>query len=60
MHNLKRFKEGKCLFLGKNLIHLEKDSKYQNCKGVGVKTADFLLQIGGVHYLVEVKRLGFF
>ncbi|RTZ61527.1 MAG: hypothetical protein DSZ31_00145 [Gammaproteobacteria bacterium] len=60
MHDLKRFKEGRCLFLGKNLIYLEKNSEYQNCKGVGVKIADFLLRSGEVYYLVEVKGLRFF
>jgi hypothetical protein len=60
MGNLTCIKEGNCLFFAENLIHLEKISEYQNCKGVGFKTADFLLEVKGVHYFVEVKRLEVF
>ncbi len=60
MGDLKRVKEGNCLFLGKNLTHLEGLPEYRACKGIGFKTADFLLEVGSIHYLVEVKRLEFF
>ena len=53
-------KEGNCLFFAENLINLEHISEYQNCKGVGFKTADFLLEVKSVHYLVEVKGVEFF